>query len=1035
VDGADLWLKSKVEAGEPIEAPPSGELVISGSLLRELLLGDDLTSAGIVIRGQGRVIIKGDSPPDSSIDLSYLAGREGGPLRPLVLDRCRLDGKLRLTGSHFAFLSLDGCAFSRIDADHCQVDSHCRLINLRPFDDADKDCVAHIRMVAARIDGTADMRNSKLRAPSRGESTTARSRADHYALSLASAEIAGRLLLDDGFEALGGVSLYQASIGNSLSIRTAKLESRRLGTPALDAQELRLAGSFLWSNPLSEEAVDANDWHVAGEVVLRNAQIGGDCSFEQCRWAGIGAPSLRDGNFVDHISGGIDLRFARVKGQLAICAGCQVAQGNAPPPRRKEEDWLSGIFGPSLDAWKAQFEKGVRIECGARFAGPVFLNGTDIGHELIFRGDVTIPMPPIALPSVPEALDLSGARIRGLVRIWGDFSGCLRMHGASVDGTVELQELIFDCPPLIDGDPEQDVKRGLATLLDLSATRITGTLHIGNVRLVGRSRKAATGRMRLMALGGKVRTLYPYPSEDGRLQDFVFEDGSRATLFLSPRGPELFEGTPEQFLDLSPHALPLATPSEAKAFLTLFFSTVAGTLGPSREAEIAEPKPLGDGWIAPGCRFLYGGFWYKADVRIQADGEVWWKNDCPIPRMDRVGSGEPERIGPFVLDGPSAPPVEDEPFDPTWLVPIRAAVAAYFENRHERPLVFDLRGVFCRSFNDMQGMAWESLGPQAHWRLLLDGIDFVQFEEIDPKGRSRRDPKRMAIAPLPAPTWTAEPPHVARRRRILMLLTFVRSDSIRGWRGIDSAAGSPSYSPHPFQVFAKAYSLSGNHFLAVDIVKVQRRLQWTRAALDIEESIGRRRTRIFKHSAFYAGLLGLIVLGATLRRGDGSIVSMAAGAAATLALFGLFLLLALGWPKILVWVGRLFDFTFGFGLKPRRALITAGVCLIAGIIVTYAFNDFRPVPASAMGGDQAGTRVQVAVEGCNTVTDTLVDRAIYAFDVFVPLIDIRQECAFVIDESAWHLRLLKSLYATLGWLVISLMLLTFSGVLRRDMQH
>ena len=57
----------------------------------------------------------------------------------------------------------------------------------------------------------------------------------------------------------------------------------------------------------------------------------------------------------------------------------------------------------------------------------------------------------------------------------------------------------------------------------------------------------------------------------------------------------------------------------------------------------------------------------------------------------------------------------------------------------------------------------------------------------------------------------------------------------------------------------------------------------------------------------------------------------------------------------------------------------------------------------------------------------------YALDVFVPLLDLKQEvrCDISVREDAWGWRAFKSIYAILGALVSSLVLLTVSGVLRR----
>jgi hypothetical protein len=61
----------------------------------------------------------------------------------------------------------------------------------------------------------------------------------------------------------------------------------------------------------------------------------------------------------------------------------------------------------------------------------------------------------------------------------------------------------------------------------------------------------------------------------------------------------------------------------------------------------------------------------------------------------------------------------------------------------------------------------------------------------------------------------------------------------------------------------------------------------------------------------------------------------------------------------------------------------------------------------------------------------------YALDVFVPLLDLRQEdkCSIASRADAWPWRAFKSLYAIVGAIVTSLMLLTVSGVLRRRVEQ
>lgn len=125
------------------------------------------------------------------------------------------------------------------------------------------------------------------------------------------------------------------------------------------------------------------------------------------------------------------------------------------------------------------------------------------------------------------------------------------------------------------------------------------------------------------------------------------------------------------------------------------------------------------------------------------------------------------------------------------------------------------------------------------------------------------------------------------------------------------------------------------------------------------------------------------------------------------------------------------------------------VCLSTGALVANNVPDLVPisemdsvqVPAdlSERQRGQASalsmaTPDKVATEGCNVAKDDDIDKALYAFDVFIPLLDIRQECAFTIARENDWLRAARAAYAVLGWIIVSLTILTFSGVLRRDLE-
>jgi hypothetical protein len=94
-----------------------------------------------------------------------------------------------------------------------------------------------------------------------------------------------------------------------------------------------------------------------------------------------------------------------------------------------------------------------------------------------------------------------------------------------------------------------------------------------------------------------------------------------------------------------------------------------------------------------------------------------------------------------------------------------------------------------------------------------------------------------------------------------------------------------------------------------------------------------------------------------------------------------------------------------------------------------------PAPAAGPGGSRAG---DASLPRCGDDIRSLI----YAADVFIPLIDLREEAKC--DVGAAHgyagsaseitvYRFAKAAYAVLGWIVTTLCVLTFSGVLRHSL--
>lgn len=177
-----------------------------------------------------------------------------------------------------------------------------------------------------------------------------------------------------------------------------------------------------------------------------------------------------------------------------------------------------------------------------------------------------------------------------------------------------------------------------------------------------------------------------------------------------------------------------------------------------------------------------------------------------------------------------------------------------------------------------------------------------------------------------------------------------------------------------------------------------------------------------------------------------------------------------------LWIGLwIFDFFFGYAIKWTPVIITFCLLVVIGTYATDIFNNgyIRWFP---FGGNY-GTRilsnvtvqpilikdtetvstVAISDEAKNKISELIanesailtpdgsfikeircgdeIEPSLYALDTFVPLLDLRQEskCTITSLDNGWNTlwRILKGLYAILGWIVTSILILTVSGVVKR----
>ncbi len=148
--------------------------------------------------------------------------------------------------------------------------------------------------------------------------------------------------------------------------------------------------------------------------------------------------------------------------------------------------------------------------------------------------------------------------------------------------------------------------------------------------------------------------------------------------------------------------------------------------------------------------------------------------------------------------------------------------------------------------------------------------------------------------------------------------------------------------------------------------------------------------------------------------------------------------------------GALFD----FGLSPSKAAVTMLVFILVGWGI-FQWMDLRRVMVVAqqpvasvvrtVGHDKFVAADKSSPDLVSSNTDipcgsgSIFRWLLYAADVFIPLVDLREEGKCDIDlatnSKAWQwevtgYRILKAVYAILGWVVTTLALLTFSGIIR-----
>jgi hypothetical protein len=542
--------------------------------------------------------------------------------------------------------------------------------------------------------------------------------------------------------------------------------------------------------------------------------------------------------------------------------------------------------------------------------------------------------------------------------------------------------------------------------------------------------------------------------------------------------------------DWSP--LRLRTKRQASDYLRLFSGNVWGDQGPFMVIEHASQLPPPD---KPGSaedttppavtelacirettdgvttyRFdkvfiHYSDHLFEAKMRVRPDGMVEMLEDKPV----QGGLPVPRTAAPLLMPAPPKT-TESGQLSPALNYATITADSAIWQaimqwearpERHQapRPFEVDLTGVSAASLDDEDGRAWSKELPRANqaarpkgmgglWHSLLGLGGFFaslwKWEPVRILGASRQTSPQPAVwlrldglrfgrtgrtTPDKVTRGTAqsavqvlftqasnteqnEPEQVLARRREWLLMQYANRLYPRRDRSAfyDRDISLGDFNPQPYEELAKALKSQGDFAGADDIMVFRsemdnwlhfRSARWHRPF----DRLGRKLYQALRAPALW-----------------------------------------------------FFSRGFAYGMKPYRAMITFALFILIGWFGVAWANTGRPavlgewmsgqpvmvIDAEPMAAAIAfGSEWRVGPVILDGVTLGLADaaqeipcgdeinEALYAVDLFIPLLDLRQETECRISNSSGVWNWIKTVYAIFGWIVTSLTILTVSGVMRR----
>lgn len=1086
---------------------------VRSAFLRRLMLGLSVSAdrpdpvrmaeAGLVIRNG---VISG------TLNLDFASGPAGAPLPALVLENCLFKGGLSARHAHLGLLFLKGSVFERgrqttptIDLEGCQIASDLSLQRIRP---SEPEGLLWARCKGLRIDGTLDICAATFRAPPpQPERLNYETR--RYGLHLAGAEITGDISALGGLFCQGGLIMDEGRIGGSVWLGGATLIGA--GHKALSAQSTLIDGNLMLAAiPERDGHSHAPSFRATGTVWLMGARIQGTLSLDDAQITAPGDEAALEISYIE-VKGNVRMMTAqqapsRIEGYIlghSIDVGGSFTIVNLDYGAR-------GEGGHALHLTDSRISRGLTIITvkpitigGGRLSelqsvGPaqaeVLRNGMNLtgveAGEIILQGRVNgqVAAPGLKVDRdvcmallVSDRADFTNARIGGSFDLTGfGFEGTsskgqleLILKDVSVGLALKLSEPVRDDTRpmrLVDARerelqcyPGWNIIEALWEFApDAPQGKLAQSRHLVSARGVRTLSGVSLDFQQLNASGALSLKSTAHAEEYARLFcGSVFGNDGAFTVVNAPADLPHDVACDWTIADLEAEISALENPDaggeavdgvdlEARKEKLLAMKSLVATFdvgGMPPEQFAVEAARTSDHYTLA-ATICYGRALFRSHFKITDDGNVEMLNDEPVT-PDLTGSF-PDYRGKLVVANDqkrqwATPPILQgmETIAGPRLQKISDDLSSEISGRELFGASVNLEDLSCGTLEDNGGLAWGS-----DVRLKLDRMTYGQAVSARRPPRAWRDMlvstgrrfyrvlvgrKDDGIENRSKEPW--------EHRRNWLYQQFIRTS---GETVSHHRIPKEDYRPQPF----------------AEIIRVSRAMGDEEAAVNFEILKHRIEARHFAGRTLPAFLiLGVLVGGLVLVSLGAAQMGLVARGLVAFSFMGLVATLPLT-------VDAAFRWMFGYLRRPINALATILIFFALGWGGVYMANrhhrlvvDLTPVASVAMTRGEnktvlLGAPIANGQANGEVPCGTSIDEALFALDVFIPLIDLRQESrcevgvpdvgqderVFVWDQldaavspvfrSTLFWNWAKAIYAVAGWLIISLSILTFANVAR-----